>query len=159
MTGETMHRVIEVARLLGVSKVTIYKKMELLKKELKPHIRYRSNIAYIEEPGVTILRQSLSIPSSEEHSMEPQEDNESLSKADLEGAVKASQAMVLQAYDLHCSDLLQHLESLNHMIKVRKDEIERKEQQLKSLQRLVKWNKSSGAFVEKIHEAWERMSE
>lgn len=145
-----MHRVIEVARLLGVSKVTIYKKMELLKKELKPHIRYRSNIAYIEEPGVKILRQSLSITSTEEHIPDLQINKDVLSVADLEAALNASQSMVLLAYDLHCSDLLQHLENFNHMIKARKDEIERKEQQLKSLQRLVKWNKSSGAFVEKM---------
>lgn len=157
MKGEMMQRVIEVARLLGVSKVTIYKKMELLKKELKPHIRYRSNIAYIEEPGVDIIRQSLNLPVQEDASVGLGDDEEALSTTDLKDALKASQALILQAYDLHCSDLLQYLENLNHMIKVRRDDIERKEQQLKTLQRLVKWNKSSAAFVEKMHEAWMQM--
>jgi len=154
-----MHRVIEVARLLGVSKVTIYKKMELLKKELKPHIRYRSNIAYIEEPGVDILRQSLNIAVYEHTDADLQVNSEAVSAEELKEALKTSQALVLQAYDLHCSDLLQHLESVSHMIKVRKEEIERKEQQLKTLQRLVKWNKSSAAFVEKIHDAWTQLGE
>lgn len=147
-----MHRVIEVARLLGVSKVTVYKKMELLKKELKPHIRYRSNIAYIEDPGIAILRQSLNLPINETAPEGVPGETRQEPAVDLQEALKASQDALLMAYDLHCSDLLQHLESLNHTIKTRKDEIERKEQQLKTLQRLVKWNKSSGVFVERIHE-------
>ncbi len=147
-----MHRVIEVARLLGVSKVTVYKKMELLKKELKPHIRYRSNIAYIEEPGVEILRHSLNLPVSEDidGGVFGQSSQESANV--LQGKLDASRASVLQAYDLHCSDILQQLESISHMIKVRKEELDRKEQQLKMLQRLVKWNKSSVSFVERIQE-------
>ncbi len=153
-----MHRVIEVSRMLGVSKVTIYKKMELLKKELKPYIRYRSNIAYIEEPGVEILKHSLSSSVQEEADLQT-DSQEPASASDLQDALKASQAMVLQAYDMHCTDLLQHLESVSHLIKVRKDEIERKELQLKSLQRLVKWNKSSASFVEKIHDTWVVMRE
>jgi len=51
-----MFRVIEVAKILGVSKVTIYKKMDRLKKELKPHIHKRSNITYIDEDGLSILK-------------------------------------------------------------------------------------------------------
>lgn len=155
-----MQRVIEVARQLGVSKVTVYKKMELLKKELKPYIRYRSNIAYIEEPGVAILRNSLGLIAENElpEDQQPVERSKP-SQAELMEALKASEAMVLQAYDLHCSDLLQHLENLSHMIKVRKDEIERKEQQLKTLQRLVKWNKSSAAFVEKMQDALTQVGE
>lgn len=154
-----MHRVIEVARLLGVSKVTIYKKMELHKKELKPHIRYRSNIAYIEDAGVDILRKALNLSTAE------QTDDENLiierthSVAEMKEELDAARAMVFQAYDLHCSDILQQLENYSHMIKVRKEENERKEQQLKMLQRLVKWNKSSVSFVEKMHEALIQLGE
>lgn len=149
-----MHRVIEVARLLGVSKVTVYKKMELLKKELKPYIRYRSNIAYIEDPGVDLLRQSLALSTKEDVFEGHQVCDTVQSAEELKEELKTSQATLLQAYDTHSSDLLQHLENLNHMIKVRKDENERKEQHLKTLQRLVKWNKSSAAFVDKMHEMW-----
>ncbi len=34
-----MYKVIEVANMLNVSKVTVYKKMTQLKKELKPFIK------------------------------------------------------------------------------------------------------------------------
>lgn len=154
-----MHRVIEVARLLGVSKVTVYKKMELLKKELKPYIRYRSNIAYIEDPGVDLLRQSLTLSTKEDIFEGLQACAPVQSAEELKDELKSSQAALLQAYDTHSSDLLQHLENLNHMIKIRKDENERKEQHLKTLQRLVKWNKSSAAFVDKMHEMWIRIAE
>ncbi len=148
-----MHRVIEVARLLGVSKVTVYKKMELHKKELKPHIRYRSNIAYIEDTGVDILRKALNISVNEGMNSEGPIERESHGSSELKEELDAAQSMVLQACDLHCSDLLQQLENYSHMIKVRKEENERKEHQLKMLQRLVKWNKSSASFVERMHEA------
>lgn len=148
-----MHRVIEVARLLGVSKVTVYKKMELHKRELKPYIRYRSNIAYIEDPGVDILRKALNLSIDESMDSTEPANSETQSSAALKEELDATQSLVLQAYDLHCSDLLQQLENYSHMIKVRREENERKEQQLKMLQRLVKWNKSSVSFVEKMHEA------
>lgn len=151
--GERMHRVIEVARLLGVSKVTVYKKMELNKKELKSYIRYRSNIAYIEDPGVEILRKALNLSADDDIHQESAAIAEIQSAAEMQEELNATQSMVLQSYDLHCSDLLQQLESYSHMIKVRKEENERKEQQLKMLQRLVKWNKSSVSFVEKMQDA------
>lgn len=59
-----MYRVIEVSRMLGVSKVTIYKKMEKLKKELKNHTQKISNILYIDSDGVDIIRGSLEISSN-----------------------------------------------------------------------------------------------
>lgn len=54
-----MYKVIEVSKLLGVSKVTIYKKMEIFKKELKPHIHKKKNITYIDDEGIEIIKESL----------------------------------------------------------------------------------------------------
>lgn len=54
-----MYKVIEVSKLLGVSKVTIYKKMEIFKKELKPHIHKKKNITFIDDDGVEIIKESL----------------------------------------------------------------------------------------------------
>lgn len=54
-----MYKVIEVSKLLGVSKVTIYKKMEIFKKELKPHIHKKKNITFIDDEGVEIIKESL----------------------------------------------------------------------------------------------------
>ena len=56
-----MYRVIEVARMLGVSKVTIYKKVNKNKKLLKNHIHTRSNITYIDDVGVDIIKNTIEI--------------------------------------------------------------------------------------------------
>lgn len=50
-----MFRIIEVAKMLGVSKVTVYKKIEMNKALLKPHVIYRSNIMHLDEKGVEVL--------------------------------------------------------------------------------------------------------
>lgn len=57
--AKKQYRVIEVAQELGVSKVTIYKKLSKFKKELKPFIIKKQNITYILEEGVEFIRQSL----------------------------------------------------------------------------------------------------
>jgi len=54
-----MYKVIEVSKLLGVSKVTIYKKIEIFRKELKSHTHKKKNITYIDDAGVDIIKASL----------------------------------------------------------------------------------------------------
>lgn len=147
-----MYRVIEAAKALGVSKVTVYKKMELLKRELKAHVHHRSNITYIDAAGIEILRDSLHTAAGRGPE-EAGDTREAPAAPEAAEALKACEAVLLQAYDQHCTDLLQHLETLNHAVRARKDEVERKEQHLRMLQRLVKWNQSSAGFVEKMQEA------
>lgn len=53
-----MLRVIEVANKLGVSKVTIYKKIDKLS-ELKPYIVKKQKITYIKEEGIQIIKNNL----------------------------------------------------------------------------------------------------
>lgn len=71
-----MLKVIEVANLLGVSKVTIYKKMEKFKKELKSHLHKKRNITFVDDEGIEIIRQSLI------------ENNVIFEKTDIENQVK-----------------------------------------------------------------------
>lgn len=54
-----MYRVIEVARMLGVSKVTVYKKIAKNKKSLKNHVHTRSNITYVDDAGVEIIKNTI----------------------------------------------------------------------------------------------------
>lgn len=56
-----MYRVIEVAKLLGVSKVTVYKKINKNKKQLKNHIHTRSNITYIDDIGIEIIKNTIEV--------------------------------------------------------------------------------------------------
>lgn len=54
-----MHRIIEVAHMLGVSKVTIYKKISSLKSEIKPHLIKDKNVTFLTDEGVDIIKESL----------------------------------------------------------------------------------------------------
>lgn len=54
-----MYRVIEAAEILGVSKVTIYKKIELLKPEIMNFIVNDDGILYINDRGIKLLKSSL----------------------------------------------------------------------------------------------------
>lgn len=56
-----MYRVIEVSRMLGVSKVTVYKKISKNKKILKNHVHTRSNITYIDDEGVEIIKNTIDL--------------------------------------------------------------------------------------------------
>lgn len=57
--GKSLYKVIEAANQLGVSKVTIYKKMELYKKELKGHIKKVKGITFIDEDAYDLIKKSL----------------------------------------------------------------------------------------------------
>ncbi len=54
-----MYRVIEAARLLGVSKVTIYKKIKKLKLTGRSYTYKKGNATYLTESAVDMIRESL----------------------------------------------------------------------------------------------------
>ena len=60
-----MMKVIEIADMLGVSKVTIYKKMSKFKKEIKPYIVKDKNITYIKDEGIEIIKSDIAKQSYE----------------------------------------------------------------------------------------------
>ncbi len=63
-----MYRVIEVARMLGVSKVTIYKKMRYLKDEIKPYVVKDKNVTHITGEGVELIKSTIQIQDYESES-------------------------------------------------------------------------------------------
>ncbi len=56
-----MYRVIEAADQLGVSKVTVYKKIRQMKDELGDHVFKRSRITYLDEQALELLRKNISM--------------------------------------------------------------------------------------------------
>lgn len=55
-----MKKIQEAAQILGVSRVTVYKKIEILKKDLKSHVGTVGKSLCIDEDGIELIRQSLS---------------------------------------------------------------------------------------------------
>ncbi len=56
-----MLKVAEVAELLGVSKVSIYNKLKLHSKELKPHLSKLKGVLHIDNAGLEIIRDSFNL--------------------------------------------------------------------------------------------------
>lgn len=119
-----MYRVIEVARMLGVSKVTVYKKISKNKKILKNHVVTRSNITYIDDEGVEIIRNSI----------EPGVNGHDLSDYEIKQMVT--------------EDLTSMIQLLNQQIEVKKRQILRKDEIIEQYKSLLKSNRGRIQYLE-----------
>lgn len=122
-----MYRVIEVARMLGVSKVTIYKKINKNKKQLKPHIHTRSNITYIDDEGVEIIKDSIEI-------VTPYILNEDTDLAEFKRN--------------SMEDLNQMIGILSHQIEVKKKQIDKRDEIIESYKSILKSNRGKIQYLE-----------
>lgn len=57
--GLTSFRVIEVAKILGVSKVTIYKKIQQNREMMQEHLQTINGVTYVGTAGIDVLRSLL----------------------------------------------------------------------------------------------------
>jgi hypothetical protein len=58
------YTITESAKLLNVSRLTIYKKIEKLK-ELKPHIKIKNNTKYLNDKALEIIKNSIKQPNQQ----------------------------------------------------------------------------------------------
>lgn len=127
-----MYKVIEVADMLGISKVTIYKKIELLKKDLKPYIHKKKNITYLDDEAVKIIKENTpvgnKIPLNEENSKLKDKYEKSLKEIDC-----------LKDKKVEC--LNSTVSKLKSEIELKKKQIEIKNGQIKLLKEISKSNK------------------
>ncbi len=65
-----MYRVIDVADMLGVSKVTIYKKIKMLKPGILSEMMEEDNVTYLTDSAVIMIRNSI----KRKHSNQKQSD-------------------------------------------------------------------------------------
>ena len=56
-----MYKVIDVAKLFSVSKVTIYKKITSNKEALKGHVIKKKNVTFLDDEAVEIIKNSLQV--------------------------------------------------------------------------------------------------
>ena len=119
-----MYRVIEVARMLGVSKVTIYKKVNKNKKALKNHIHTRSNITYIDDAGVELIKDTIEVSSSS-----------------VTNGVHDSD-------ELRRDYLDDTIEILSLQIQTKKKQIQKKDEVIESYKSLIKSNRGKIQYLE-----------
>lgn len=122
-----MYRVIEVARMLGVSKVTIYKKVNKNKKALKNHIHTRSNITYIDDAGVEIIKETIEVMANNGYGSGNEIDE-----------IKKE----------YIDDLNELIELLNSQIHVKKKQIQNKDEIIENFKTLSKSNRGKIQYLE-----------
>lgn len=122
-----MYRVIEVARMLGVSKVTIYKKVNKNKKNLKNHIHTRSNITYIDDVGVEIIKETIEVSSN--NSYGGGNDIDELKREYVE-------------------DLNETIEFLSSQIQIKKRQVQKKDEIIEAYKGIIKSNRGKLQYLE-----------
>ena len=149
-----MLKVIEVANLLGVSKVTIYKKIEKMKKEMKPYIHKKRNITYIDEDGIELIRNSLienNVILRNENNEEKIEELQNIIDSRGKKITWFNENLISVSRD----DLLNLrfvLDILNAQLKIKEEEIIRKEKIIKGFQDINRLNKERIKVIEDIIE-------
>lgn len=136
-----MLRVIEVANELGVSKVTIYKKMSKFKKELKPFIIKEKNITFIMDEGIEIIKNDLP-------NILPKNENVDLSKYEDEIDILKKSKKQLQMEKMNIE--VEYRRFLMKTIEEKKNEISRKQEIVKRLKSIIEENKNSISSFEEV---------
>lgn len=59
MNEEPLYTIAEVAEKLNISKVTVYNKLAVFKKDIKAHVKFKNKVKYIDTKGVELINQSI----------------------------------------------------------------------------------------------------
>lgn len=145
-----MYRVIEAANMLGVSKVTIYKKISLFKKELKPYIHKKRNITFIDEEGVQIIKDSLVANQVIADTALKDEQISDLKKEveESDSQIKLMNERMIVVQRDHMEDLQLLISTLQAQVNLKKTQIESKNQLIKNFKDLVAYNKEQIKRIE-----------
>jgi len=145
-----LYRVIEAANLLGVSKVTIYKKISLFKKEIKPYIHKKRNITFIDEEGVQIIRDSLVANQVIADTALKDEQIVELNREVLENEshIKMLNEKMIDVQRDHMEDLQLLISTLKAQVSLKRTQIDSKNQLIKNFKDLVAYNKEQIKRIE-----------
>lgn len=120
-----LYTVAEVSEQLGVSKQTIYTKLNTFKKDLKPYIRIQNNTRYIESEGIEIIKNSIQANQFNSSNLKYDESEDEL-----------EELRVLK--NEYFQDLKQQIEYLKVELEKRDRQLESKDKQIISLNDLVR---------------------
>lgn len=147
-----MYRVIEVADNLGVSKVTIYKKISHFKKELKPHIHKKRNVTYIDDEGVRFIRDSL-VANQVIHDTALKDEQIQMISEKLEKSMDEIDSLnkaLIEAQRMHIEDLQRSLRSLKDQVGNKRSMVEARRKQLADMQVVMAYNRERIKGLEKL---------
>lgn len=145
-----MYKVIEAANQLGVSKVTIYKKMELYKKELRGHIKKVKGITFIDEEAYDLIKKSLvenGVIKDDSLSPELIEAYQSKLREKYSRMADLSKQTLKSKKD-NLNDMELILEFLTNQMSMKHQMLSQKEEQLKTYKEIIAKNKKRIEMLE-----------
>lgn len=145
-----MYKVIEAANQLGVSKVTIYKKMELYKKELRGHIKKVKGITFIDEDAYDLIKKSLvenGVIKDDSLSPELIEAYQSKLREKYSRMADLSKQTLKSKKD-NLNDMELILEFLTNQMNMKHQMLSQKEEQLKTYKEIIAKNKKRIEMLE-----------
>lgn len=139
-----MYKVIDVAKLFSVSKVTIYKKISNNKEALKGHVIKKKNVTYLDDEAVEIIKNSLQV---NQDKVSGKLIDEELQKVyedikiyqEQNGQLKAEKIAMMNDEIMELESLVRHLTSQVH---IKQNHLNSKNEILEKFKALLKTNKS-----------------
>lgn len=152
-----MYKVIDVAKMFAVSKVTIYKKISSHKAELKGHIIKKKNITFIDDEGVEIIKNSLQI-NKEKASGRLIDEELNRVYEDIRGyqdqndKLRSEKIALLNEQIVDLESAVRHLKG---QVTVKKNHYNAKDSMLTNLQDILKMNKERIQYLDKLLSQYE----
>jgi DNA-binding phage protein len=153
--------VSEIAQEMGLSKVTIYNKINALQNDLKPYIRHKKGIQYIDDEGLLILKKACGLEvagdilkeaavskAAEQDLSEGLKQFEIINKS-LEGLKETINSDYIQS-------LKDQVEHLKQELNIKNDQLQAKDELLKNFQVMLQTEKQSRQLLEASREEREK---
>lgn len=135
-----MYRVIEAAELLGVSKVTIYKRISSLSKKIKPYIYKNKGVTYISETGLEMIKIAMSVNQDEEEIKDNDkiENNTNLENKENQNIINELSDKLKDLQDGYIDSLKDQIDYLKNELEIKNEQLKSKDIQLNSKDDLIK---------------------
>jgi|LGOV01.1.fsa_nt_gb ATP-dependent Lon protease len=138
-----MYKVIDVAKLFSVSKVTIYKKITNNKDALKGHVIKKKNVTYLDDEAVEIIKASLQMNQEKASGRLIDEELEKVYDdikmyQELNHNLKAEKIAMLNDEIMELESLIRHL---NSQVLVKTNHLSSKNEILDKFKKILKTNK------------------
>lgn len=147
-----MYKVIDVAKLFSVSKVTIYKKITANKIELEGHLVKKKNITYLDDEALEIIKNSLQVnrEKASEKLIEAELDKMYFDiniMSEINEKLKNEKISLLDDQILDIESTIRHLQS---QVQIKENQLKTKDEILNNFKVSLKINKDRIKVLDQI---------
>lgn len=145
-----MFKIFEVADKLEVSKVTIYNKIKVLNKDIKPFIHKLKGVTYIDETGIEIIKANLDSKNTlNNFKTNSNSNNSDMSEdADIINRLNTFNESVTALNKDYISSLKDQISNLQKELDIKNNQLESKDKLIENFQVLMKDDKEKILLLE-----------